>query len=209
VNPELKFLNDVVKPWDELNALLVERFAFQPDLSTVTTAVTSISTAIKHQVDILALESGSSIKKLQSEINKESEAARLLSDVADVAKHVVLSKPRRQNSIFVAAIFEVSHEGEYRFLRNGVFVEHASLGRQDFMVSALSAIVYWVKKRNLNVAWSGSVREARAEFFPTAFLHYNPRLCINMASTRFMCFRRDDTGTLVPYAPRDFSFEVR
>ena len=163
---ELKFLNDIAKPWDELNVLLVERYAFQPDLSSVTTQVSAISSAIKHQVDILALDLGVDRKKLQSEVDKESDAARLISDIADAAKHVVLDKPSRQNSVFVAAMFEVNSEGNFRFLRNGVFVEHASLGRHDFMGASLSAIGYWCNRRKLNISWSGAIREASAEFFP-------------------------------------------
>ncbi|MDP1926891.1 MAG: hypothetical protein Q8K62_00095 [Thiobacillus sp.] len=199
----------MAKPWDELNALLIERYAFQPDLSDVTTRVSAISTAIKHQVDILALDRGCASKKLQQEVDAESDAARLMSDVSDVAKHVVLGNPDRQNSIFVAAMFEVNLEGHFSFLRNGVFIEHASLGRHDFMSTALAAIEYWSRKRTLNLAWSGAVREASTEFFPTAFLHFDPKYCINMFSTRIMCFRRDDAGNLQPFDPEEVRFEVR
>jgi hypothetical protein len=206
---ELKFLNDIAKPWAELNALLVGRYAFQPDLSSVTTQVSAISTAIKHPVDILALERGIKTKKLQLEVDKESDAARLMSDVSDVSKHVVLRDTARQNCVFVTAMFEVNLEGNFRFLRNGVFVEHASLGRHDFMGASLSAIEYWCKKRKLNVSWSGAVREASAEFSPTAFLHFDPKYCINMDSTRIMCFRRDDAGSLQPFDSEEVRFEVR
>lgn len=209
MHAELKFLNDIAKPWDELNALLIERYAFQPDLSDVTTRVSAIATAIKHQVDILALDRGCKPKKIQPEVDTESEAARLMSDVSDAAKHVVLGDQNRQNSIFVAAMFEVNLEGYFRFLRNGVFIEHASLGRHDFMSTALSAIEYWSRKRNLDLSWSGAVREASDEFFPTAFLHFDPKYCINMSSTRIMCFRRDEAGNVQPFDPEVVRFEVR
>jgi hypothetical protein len=209
VRAELKFLNDIVKPWEELNALLIERYAFQPDLSDVTTRVSAIATAIKHQVDILALDLGCKPKKLQLEVDSESDAARLMSDVSDAAKHVVLGDRKRQNNIFVAAMFEVNLEGHFSFLRNGAFIEHESLGCHDFMSSALSAIDYWSRKRNLNLSWSGEVREAGIEFFPTAFLYFNPKYCINMASTRIMCFRRDEAGNLKPFDLEEICFEVR
>lgn len=206
---ELKFLNDIARPWDVLNAFLIERYALQPDLSAVTTLVSAISTSIKHQVDILALDRGCKAKKLQQEVDAESDSARLMSDISDAAKHVVLANPARQNRIFVAAMFEVNLEGNFRFLRNGVFIEHASLGRHDFMCTALSAIEYWSRKHNLNIDWSSAVREASTEFFPTAFLHFDPKYCINMAMTRIMCFRRDDTGNLQPFKPIEVRFEVR
>lgn len=209
MKPELKFLNDITRPWDELNVLLAERYAFQPDLSAVTAQVAAISSAIKHQVDIFAFEKGRKTRKLQQEVDVESDAARLISDVSDAAKHVVLDKSARQNSIFVAAMFEVNLEGDFRFLRNGVFIEHASLGCQDFMLASIAAIEYWTRKRNLHIPWVGAVREGRAEFFTTAFLHFNPKFCINMDSTRIMCFSRDGMGNLIPFSPSEVRFEVR
>ncbi|MCZ8294868.1 MAG: hypothetical protein O9312_15265 [Hylemonella sp.] len=206
---ELKFLNDIAKPWDELNCLLIERKAFQPDLSSVTTKVEAISTAIKHQVDVHALATGCPPRKLQTEVNAESLAARLVSDVSDTAKHVVLSTPARQTSIFVAAMFEVNAEGNFCFLRNGVFIEHATLGRHDFMQTSLAAIEYWSKKRRLDIAWRGSVQEANAEFFPTAFLYFDQNYCINMTSAQLQCFRRDASGVLQPFDPVEVRFELR
>jgi hypothetical protein len=52
----LRFLNDVVKPWDELNALLAKRLALQPDLSDVTRLAGSLAVAIRHQVDTVGPE---------------------------------------------------------------------------------------------------------------------------------------------------------
>lgn len=209
MSAQLKFLNDIVKPWDELNALLIERYAFQPDLSDVTTRVTALSNVIKHQVDILALERGCRPKKVQQEIDAESEAARMISDVSDAAKHVRLTDSKRQNSIFVASMFEVNSEGFFRFLRNGVFVDHATLGRRDFMQIALVAIEYWSRKRQLDLAWSGKLAEAGMNFFPTAFLHFNPKYCINMSSAQIMFFSRDEAGDLNPFDPEVVQFEIR
>lgn len=45
----LRLINDVVKPWEELNALLVQRFAFQPDLSDVTHLASALAVSIKHE----------------------------------------------------------------------------------------------------------------------------------------------------------------
>ena len=209
MKPELKFLNDIIRPWDELNSLLAERYAFQPDLSAVTAQVTAISSAIKHQVDILAFEKGCKPRKLQKEVDAESDEARLVSDVSDAAKHIILDKPDRQNSIFVAAMFEVNLDGDFRFLRNGVFIEHVSLGCQDFMLASIAAIEYWVRKRGLLISWGGLVREGNAEFFTTAFLHFNSKFCINIDSTRIMCFSRDSMGSLIPFSPSEVRFEVR
>jgi len=51
-----RFLNDIVKPWDELNKLLGERLALQPDLSDVTRLAGALAVAIRHQVDVADLK---------------------------------------------------------------------------------------------------------------------------------------------------------
>jgi hypothetical protein len=184
-------------PWGELNALLVERYAFQPDIT------------IKHQVDILHQELGQSTKSLQDLINKNSSEARLISDVADSTKHVKLGDEGRQSSLFVAAMFEVNSEGNFRFLRNGVFVEHATLGERDFMSVVVAAVDYWVKLRKLNMPSELSISEGPAEFFPTAFLNFNPKFCLRINESRIRIFRRNVEGVLIPEDLENVRFEVR
>ena len=43
-----RFLNDIVKPYDKLNSLLVQQLAFEPNLSDVTRLAGSIATSIRH-----------------------------------------------------------------------------------------------------------------------------------------------------------------
>jgi hypothetical protein len=99
------FINDIVKPWEELNQLLVQRYAFQPDLSDVTRLAQALAVSIKHQIDIYGLEIGKEPKAIQIDINGDDDA-RLISDFADTVKHRVLRNPSRQAQILVAALFE-------------------------------------------------------------------------------------------------------
>ena len=48
----IRFLTYLVKPWDELNLLLSQRFAFQPDMSDVTRLAGSLAIATKHQAEV-------------------------------------------------------------------------------------------------------------------------------------------------------------
>lgn len=202
MHAELKFLNDIAKPWDELNELLAGRYAVQPELSTITARATALSHSIRHQVDVLAVERG--LRKrlerqnLQNDINAECPAVQLITDVSDSSKHIQLDRESRHSTLFVAAMFEVNQANHLRFLRNGVFVEHASLGRQDFMHQALLAIEYWEKKRSLKTDWKRTIREESADFTPEEVLHFDPKYCIRMSSTRCLFFRRDPTGLLRP-----------
>jgi hypothetical protein len=204
----LKFLNDVIKPWDELNNLLIERYAVEPELSSITKDVSSISNAINHQVDALAFEQKIDRNKAQEEVINASRSVRIISDVSDCIKHVELRKDERRNRFYVAAMFEVNEKNEFCFLRNGIFIEHATLGNHDFMQTSHEAIDYWNKKRGLSIQWHGSVRCAETEFFPEAFLEFNPKYCIEMKRTRFKCFRRNNVGELEPFAPENVKFSV-
>ena len=93
-----RLINDIVKPWEELNALLLQRFAFQPELSDVTRLASALAVSIKHQADLRGMS--------RSSVDSASKANRLMSDVADAAKHGQLRDPSRNNTLHVASCFE-------------------------------------------------------------------------------------------------------
>jgi hypothetical protein len=47
----MDLINDAVKPWDELNHLLAQPFAYRPDLSDITRLANSIAVVIKHMAE--------------------------------------------------------------------------------------------------------------------------------------------------------------
>lgn len=133
----LRLINNVIKPWEELNALLAERFAFQPDLSDVTRLASALAVSIKHQADQRGVS--------QSAVDSVSFENRLMSDVADAAKHGQLRDSARNNKLYVASCFEYAGTRGFRFIRNTVTIAHATSGEHDFMVTALSALaIGWV-----------------------------------------------------------------
>jgi len=200
VNPQ-RFVNDIVKPWDELNALLSQRYAFQPDLSDVSRLAGALAVAIKHQADLAGYED-------RSRIDAASGDNKLMSDVGDFWKHGPLRDSGRNNSLSVSAMFEYDPGRGFRFLRNGLFIQHATLGEHDFMHTSLAAIRYWLTIQRIGLSWSGAVAEGPAEFHPTAFLHYDPRYCISMSSTQFRFFARSGGGDLVPTDPPEVRIEI-
>lgn len=196
----LRFVNDIIKPWDELNALLAKRYAFQPDLSDVTRMAAAIAVAIRHYPE----------KAAQPQKDTESRPLeiRLMTDVADAAKHGALKDSKRNNTLHVAALFECNDENNFRFIRNGLYIAHESEGEHDFMTTALIAINYMRSKYDVGVVWEKDVLEAPEEFYPTAFLHYNSKYCINMSSVRISIFRRTESGALEPYDSPSVKFEI-
>lgn len=194
-----RLINDVVKPWDELNALLVQRFAFQPDLSDVTRLASALAVSIKHQVDLRGIS--------RSAVDSASDANRIMSDVADVAKHGQLRDPSRNNRLSVASCFEYAAGRGFRFIRNAISIEHATSGELDFMTTALAAAQYWMHFLAFTLNRKLAIAEASDEFFPSAYLYFNPKYCINMKQTRLKFFEKKD-GSYRPVDPPQVMFEV-
>ena len=194
-------VNDVIKPWDEINALLVERYAFQPDLSDLTRLAASLAISIKHQVDLRGLLPRNSV-------DQDSPENRLMSDVADAAKHGKLYNPARDNHLYVVSHFEYDPPHGFRFIRNAIVISHARVGERDFLETSLAAIRYWVTRLGITINWSPSVAEGPAEFYLSAFLYFNPKFCINMSQTRIKFFERTASGNYQPVDPPEVKFEV-
>ncbi len=200
--PPLRFLNDIVKPWDELNALLSRRLALQPDLSDVTRLAGSLAVAIRHQVDVVGVK--------DTEANAECIEHRIICDVSDFYKHGPLRDPTRNNSFSTEAHFLYEPGKGFSFLRNALYVEHATLGKQDFLHSALAAINYWIDRRslNLNLNWSGEVCESPIEFHDEAFLYFESEKCISMNQVRLAFFLKGYDGSLQKVDPPEVRFAV-
>lgn len=194
-----RLINDIVKPWEELNALLLQRFAFQPELSDVTRLASALAVSIKHQADLRGMS--------RSSVDSASNANRLMSDVADAAKHGQLRDPSRNNTLHVASCFEYGAGRGFRFIRNAVSIAHATAGEVDFMDTALAASQYWMDILGFTLNRKLAVAEAADEFFPTAYLYFNPKYCINMKQTRLKFFEKKD-GNYRPVDPPEVMFEV-
>ena len=69
------FLTNIVKPWSELNSLLSQRLAFQPEISDITRLAGLLSVSIKHQTEVAGFS--------RTVVDAESFENRLISDVAD------------------------------------------------------------------------------------------------------------------------------
>lgn len=196
----LQLINDAIKPWDELNALLIERFALQPDLSDVTRLASALAVSIKHQADLRG--------ECRNTVDNASFENRLMSDVADAAKHGQLRNPARNNKLYVESCFEYGVGRGFRFIRNSVTIKHAGTGEHDFMVTSLAALQYWMNHVGISLNRELAISEGSAEFFPSAYLYYNPRYCTNMAQTRLKFFEKLPDGIYRPVDPPEIRFEV-
>lgn len=199
MNPQ-RFINDTVKPWDELNSLLRENFAFQPDLSDITRLAGGIAVSIRHQVDFSSLD--------DKQANESCTAHRIIADAGDYWKHGNLRKEERNSPITVSAAFEFSELLGFRFVRNMICVEHKSLGAHDFMETSATAIKFWLNQHNININWQGVVLESESHFEPTARLGFNPKYCTSMSSVRLRFLKNNSDSTYTPVDPPEVKFEV-
>src|SRR5687768_8867426 len=114
---KLKFINDIIKPWETLNRQLSFPFSVNTSVSDFTNKATSLAVSIKHFP-----ENTHGLKP--KDLLSESEPYKIFSDLADSLKHGRLSDSKRQCTLYVGSMFERSNEGLVRFLRNTVNIKH-------------------------------------------------------------------------------------
>ncbi len=195
-----RFINDILKPWDELNSLLSQQYAFQPDLSDITRLAGNIAVSIRHQIDSSDLN--------DKQANELSSAHQLISDAGDYWKHGNLRKEERNSPITVAAAFEYREDGTFCFIRNIVTLEHKSLGEHDFMLTSSEAAKFWMSQRGFAINWEGVTNVALPVYEPAARLKFDPKYCINMSSTQLKFFKMIEGKGLAPFDPPEVRFEV-
>lgn len=196
----VQLLTNVMKPWDELNTILAERLAFQPEVSDVTRLVGALAVALRHQPEAARID--------PSQVHRESIENKIVADVGDTWKHGELRDPARRCEITVGARFECNAENKFRFLRNVVTVRHAYQGNLDFMEIAGAGIVYWITKMRLGVNWKPRIAEGPTEFFDEAFLFFDPRYQIQMSAMNLQIVRRTEEGVFEPYDAPEIRFAV-
>jgi hypothetical protein len=195
-----RFINDVLKPWDELNSLLSKQYAFQPDLSDVSRLTGNIAVSIRHQVDFSDLN--------DKQANELSPPHKLISDSGDYWKHGSLRKEERNSPITVAATFEYKDGPLFRFIRNALTIEHKSLGKHDFMVTSAEAARFWMSQHGFNIEWRGVPDVAPFVYEPSARLKFNSKYCVSMSSVQLQFLKIDGSSKLAPFDPPDVRFEV-
>jgi len=195
-----RFITNIVKPWEQLNALLAQRNALQPDISDATRMAGSLAIEIKHQAELAGLTTTS--------VLADSIAYGIMSDVADAWKHGKLRDSTRDNSLVVGSQFEGNDEGKFRFMRNVITIEHASFGKLDFITTSHDAILYWIQKLKLPIKWSPVIAEGPPEFHDEVFLHLNTKYQVSWSAMKIMFFRQSENGELIPYDPPQWKFAL-
>lgn len=161
---KIKFLNDIIKPWESLNRQLSFPFSINTSISDFTNKASSLAVSIKHFP-----ENSHGLKP--KDLLEESESYKIFSDLADSLKHGVLSDNRRQCSIYAGSMFERSKDGLVRFLRNTVNIRHNTYGELDFMETSKDAALFVASKVDFRSDWNLIILNNSGEFSNKIHVH--------------------------------------
>jgi hypothetical protein len=196
---QYKFMNDILKPWDELNKLLTKPYCVQPELSSITKIATDISISISHFAEVTKIAK-------RWDACKDSLENEIMIDIADKSKHGTLKKKSRENNISVSSMFEYIDDTQYKFIRNKITVEHTTYGQYDFMEISLNAIQYWLKE--LELVYDRNILISDNQISRKATLIFNPDYCIHAESSRYFFVTKNEEGIYIPYDPFRFCIEI-
>lgn len=198
----LREITTILQPWDELNLLLSRDLAFQSDMGSPIRMVGDLATAIKHLPETCSVADRSALKG--------SEDFKMVGDVADGWKHgsQKLDKPSRRHNLGVRAIFEVSNENKFKFLRHEVLITYSNGKQLDFMELSARAIRFWLQGENTAISWPGVISYSNGGFENEAVLYWDCNKQAQMHSTSIKVVKRVD-GKLIPYDPPSMMFVVK
>jgi hypothetical protein len=156
MNINTAFQGKVVKPWHDLNRWLAKLYALQPDLNDPLRMAASLAIEIRH----LPEKTNVDYKKARA----SCLAQDVIRDVVDAWKHGYLDQKSRNNHLSLASDVEVAN-GQFRFLRNRVLVEHATKGKHDLLDLCAQAIGFWATYLSI-VVESLAIQEGPNDFNP-------------------------------------------
>ncbi len=197
MNINTAFQGKVIKPWHDLNRWLAKPYALQPDLNDPLRMAASLAIEIRHLPEKTNVD--------EKKARESCFAHDVIRDVADAWKHGCLDQKNRNNHLSLASDVEVAN-GQFRFLRNRVLVEHATKGQHDLLDLCAQAIGFWATHFGI-VVEPLAIQEGANDFNPIVALYFDPRYQVVMESVRLRFFERHQDG-LHPVDPVDCHVEI-
>lgn len=194
-----QFANDVIKPWQDLDRLLVLPFCHDPTRSDASRLAASLAVNIKHQADRLFSGDPLAVKKFVDGPMRAHEPARLMSDFADKSKHFALRDKKREVTMTIRSVFETDGARHYRFLGHKLLLDHVGLGECDFMVESAAAIGYWAEQRRFKMQAPLNPTMTQGPWLRYAGLVFDPQHSVQARQMTVLMLKRNETGELVPF----------
>ena len=160
----IKFISEIVNPWETLNRELATPFSMSPAINDFVTKASALAVSIKHIPE--------AIQNIKPEVlAKESRAYEIISDLADSLKHGELRKTERECKLTVSSMFERNPEVKVRFLRNRIAITHNSYGKIDFMKCAMDSALFVSQKLGIKTDWTPKLFNNAGEFSDEIKVH--------------------------------------
>ena len=197
----LKFVTDIIRPWEKLNLELINQNSIDKDISDIITIAGDLAVKISHFPETANKKSVRTIKS--------SEDFNIIVDIADSWKHNDSPDENRNSKLSISSLFEGNDEGTFRFIRNKIVVKHNKYGINDFLEVSKKAAQFLFFQLNLSLHWNPSILEAPYLFSKTVFLNifYTHQIAWNGLSIEFV--KKNNKGQLVHYDPPKWQFELR
>jgi hypothetical protein len=145
----IKFISEIVKPWETLNRQLSAPFSMNPAINDFITTASALTVTIKHLPE--------AILKVKPEVLvKESRCYEIISDLADSLKHGELRKVERECKVTVSSMFERNPER--------ISIHHNTYGKIDFMECTLESAVFVAEKLDVRTDWNPQIFNNTGEF---------------------------------------------
>ena len=160
----IKFISEIVKPWETFNRELATPFSMNPAINDFVTRASALAVSIKH-----IPEATQNIKP--EVLAKESQSYEIIADLADSLKHGQLRKTERECKLTVSSMFERNPEAKVRFLRNKISITHNTYGKIDFMKCAMDSAFFVSQKLDVRTDWSPKLFNNSGEFSDEIKVH--------------------------------------
>lgn len=201
MNVKLKFVTDIIRPWERLNSELINQNSIDSTISEIITTAEDLSVKLSHFPE--------SVGQKAVRNNKSSHDFNTIVDIADASKHDILLDEKRNNELILSSMFEGKDNETFRFIRNRIIIKHNNYGQSDFLETFKKATQFLFIKLNLNIFWNPNVLEAPNIFIEKVFLNIQYQHQIAWTNLQVEFFRRNEKGELIPYDPPKCLFELR
>lgn len=186
----LKFISEIVKPWENLNRLLLIPFSMNSTTNDFITTSKALAISIKHLP-----ENSQNIKP--KSLIKDSKPYEMMSDLADSMKHGKLNNSERDCRLTISSMFERNNEAKVRFLRNRLSIHHTKYGKVDFMECAMDSALFISHKLGIKTNWSPLILNCSGEFTNKINVHITNKHQVHWEGMGWEIVQLDENGKYI------------
>jgi hypothetical protein len=207
----LDFINNLIKPWDELHSFLLQPYSLDPKFSDPVISARSLAISASHQWDADKDERSTGIN--DDDLAAENPAAMRIKDLCNTIKHIHRNRGNHAEINGISAQVLLTDDKKFRFIRNQITYHHESDGEFDLIDDIQKAIYFWAERRDINIAmlvnWhGGQISVSPCPPSEAITLFHDPDVCIHQRSQGLKLFKLGGSGELVPTDHDNIAIQV-